>query len=497
LRSIARDEWVSCPLDEITWLDRSTLSANEDVTLHRAPRCAGLRHVHHQWELFSRDTTYQVYLAPDADGAAPSAEVVQRTARYVLPVAPASYEARPVVLEEGRWLVSVAAWVLRLRLEMPAVSDADPDEPDDDREAATQAGELVRMSGASGRAAVAGVRAYFERNAMARLAMAYYYQEFILGRPAPQNVPMMNVVIALNLSGEGAVSDYKKLLQGIIWSERGHARDLAGFLLVNGLLTPADLDEARRVAAENERNGVCEIARQRLRYHPRSRQLPGLKTEGLCLLGHARRACVVAWLLAAGPGPPWPRRALARPRRALDAGPALFGVPDTLTGAPYCCTATASPPRVPAHRAAGRDEAAGVAWRYQTWARRWRRRPGRGSASRTRPGMRCTRRRPVPGAGTAPPGGAPLGEGPGRVPVAGLVWLKPAEPARFCYRMRLRRGTARHALAGALPAYAPDLSPVEGTRSSMNSGLGNLTARGRRRSRSSRCRRAGWPAWRR
>lgn len=273
LQSAALDEWVSCPLDEITWLDRSLLSGNEDVTLHRAPRCAGLRYVHHRWELFSRDTTYQVYVAPDADGTRPSPDDVQRAARYVLPVAPASYEARPVVLEEGRWLVSIAAWVLRLRLDMPTASGADPAEPDDDSEASTQAGSLVRLSGASGQAAVAGVRAYFERNATARLAMAYYYQEFILGMPAPQSVPMMNVVIALNLSGEGAISDYKKLLQGIIWSERGHARDLAGFLLVNGLLTPADLEQARRTAAENERNGVCEMARQRLRYHPKGRQL--------------------------------------------------------------------------------------------------------------------------------------------------------------------------------------------------------------------------------
>jgi hypothetical protein len=269
-----RDEWVSCPLDEITWLDRSMLSGNEDLTLHRAPRCAGIRYVHHRWELFSRDTTYQVYLAPDADGTRPGADDVQRTARYVVPVAPASYEARPVVLEEGRWLVSVAAWVLRLRLERPAVSDADPAEPDDDKEETTQAGDFVRMPGASGQAAVAGVRAYFERNATARLAMAYYYQEFILARPAPQSVPMINVIIALNLSGEGAVSDYKKLLQGIIWAERGHARDLAGFLLANGLLTSADLELARRIAAENERNGVCEMARQRLRYHPKGRQLP-------------------------------------------------------------------------------------------------------------------------------------------------------------------------------------------------------------------------------
>ena len=100
--------------------------------------------------------------------------------------------------------------------------------------------------------------------------MAYYYQEFILGRPAPQPVPMINVVIALDLSGEGTVSDYKKLLQGLIWQERGHARDLAGFLFGNGLLTPADLEEARRVAEENERAGICERARLRLKYRPRA-----------------------------------------------------------------------------------------------------------------------------------------------------------------------------------------------------------------------------------
>ena len=122
LWSAASGEWVSCPPDEITWLDRRTLSGDEDVTLHRAPRCAGLRYVHHRWELFSRDTTYRVYLAPDADGPALdqsarddpapdvttlSAKDVQRAARHVLPVAPAHYEALPVTLAEGSWLVSV------------------------------------------------------------------------------------------------------------------------------------------------------------------------------------------------------------------------------------------------------------------------------------------------------------------------------------------------------------------------------------------------------
>ena len=274
LWSTACDEWVSCPPDEVTWLDRSTLSDNEDLTLHRAPRCAGLRHVQRRWELFSRDMTYQVYLAPDTAGAPLSAEAVRRSARHVLPVARESYEARPVVLDQGLWLVSVAAWVLRLRLDLPTETGVDATDTGGDQQPVTRANETVRPGAAAGatrKDAVARVLGYFERNATARLAMAYYYQEFILGFSAPQTVPMLNVVIALNLSGEGAVSDYKKLLQGFIWSERGHARDLTGFLLANGLLTPADLNEARLLAEQNERNGVCEMARKRLRYRPKSK----------------------------------------------------------------------------------------------------------------------------------------------------------------------------------------------------------------------------------
>jgi hypothetical protein len=271
LWSAARGEWVSCPPDEITWLDRRTLSGDEDLTLHRAPRCAGLRYVHHRWELFSRDTTYRIYLAPYVAGAPLSAEAVERTARHVLPVAPARYEALPITLTEGSWLVSVGPWVLRLRLDVADRPPAEPRLPDDGKQLTTRAGTIVRRSGGAGEDAVARVRGYFERNTTARLTMAFYYQEFILGLSAPQTVPMINVVIALDLSGEGAVSDYKKLLQGFIWKERGHARDLADFLLANGLLTPADLDEARRVAAENERKGVCEIARQRLQYRPKDK----------------------------------------------------------------------------------------------------------------------------------------------------------------------------------------------------------------------------------
>jgi hypothetical protein len=269
LWSAALGEWVSCRPDEITWLDRRLLSGDEDLTLHRAPRCAGLRYVHHHWELFSRDTTYRVYLAPRAPGTPMLAEAVRRTASHVLPAAPARYEAQPVTLAEGSWLVSIGAWVVGLRLDTAARTQADPAVKDADQSPTTRAGTIVRRVTEPGEDAVARVRAYFGRNATARLAMAYYYQEYILGLAAPQTVPMMDVVIALNLSGEGAVSDYKKLLQGFIWKERGHARDLADFLLANGLLTPADLDDARQAAAANERNGVCEMARQRLQYRPK------------------------------------------------------------------------------------------------------------------------------------------------------------------------------------------------------------------------------------
>jgi hypothetical protein len=268
LWSVKRGEWTNCPHEEITWLDRGLLSDNEDLTLHRAPRCAGLRYVHRGWELFSRDTSHQVYLAPDVAGPVPGPDMVRQTASQVLPVAPARYEALPVALDGGGWLVSVGSWVVRLRHE---AEERPPVEParGGDGGGITRESEYTPRGRATGDDAVVRVRSYFQRNASARLAMAYYYQEFILGRPAPQLVPMINVVTALDLSGDGAVSDYKKLLQGFIWQERGHARDLAGFLLGNGLLTPADLDEARRVAEENERAGISERARQRLKYRPK------------------------------------------------------------------------------------------------------------------------------------------------------------------------------------------------------------------------------------
>jgi hypothetical protein len=268
LWSVELGEWVNCPPDEITWLDRRLLSGDEDLTLHRAPRCAGLRYLNHRWELFSRDTTYRVYLAPEAAGTPLRAQAVQRAACQVLPMAPVRYETLPVALATGSWLVSVGTWVLRLRLDGPARPHPNP-ASDGEGLPTARAGTVTRRGSEPAEDAVARVRGYFVRHPTARLTMAYYYQEFIGGLAAPQATPMTEVVIALNLSGVGAVSDYKKLLQGFIWAERGHARDLADFLLANGLLTPADLDEARQAAADNERSGVCELARQRLQYRPK------------------------------------------------------------------------------------------------------------------------------------------------------------------------------------------------------------------------------------
>ena len=265
--------WVDCPADEVTWLDRGLLSGNRDLTLHRAPRCAGLRYVHRQWELFSRDTTHEVYLAPHEDETPLDHEAVEAAARHVLPVAPAQhYETLPVVLEDGGWLVSVGTWVLPLRLEAPALDRGRPpaarggEQPPTQGEEARAGGLTARRGGPRRPEAAADVRAYFDRNGTARMAMAFHYQEYILGLPAPQPVPMTEVAIAFDLSGEGAVSDYKKLLQDLIWKERGHPRELAEFLLANGLLTRADLELARKTAMANERSGKSELTRRRLQY---------------------------------------------------------------------------------------------------------------------------------------------------------------------------------------------------------------------------------------
>ena len=276
--SARQRDWLSCPPDEITWLDRKLLSAGQDPTLHRSPRCAGLRYVHYRWELFSRDTTHKVYLAPFAAESAADYRAVQATARHVLPMAPAAYETLPVRLEDGSWLVSVGKWVLPLNIDVPADRSDNPTVPHStDQPRTQQERHLDYRPAAPGDGtpplpdAAGKVRAYFDRNDTACMAMAFYYQQFILGAVAPQEVPMVEVAIALDLNGEGTVSDYKKELQRRIWNEQRHQRDLAEFLLANGLISHADLARANRAAVANELSGKSEMARERLRYRPRKK----------------------------------------------------------------------------------------------------------------------------------------------------------------------------------------------------------------------------------
>ena len=269
IRSPADGDWLSCSPSEIVWLDRRLLSGGRDRTLHRAPRCPGLRRASREWELFSRDTTHQVYLASHAEGQPLRYQAVRAAARHVLPVASARFEPVPVPLADGTWAVSIGAWAVLLRVEVSS-STGGAALPDDQLE--TDYNRIVPAAAAGTPPlpdAAARVRAFFAHNDRARMAMAYYYREFILGAAAPQEVPMPIVAAALNLTGQGAVSDYKRKLQDCIWNEQGHQRELAGFLLTNSLINLADLEEARRAALANELNGQVDEARRRLRYRPR------------------------------------------------------------------------------------------------------------------------------------------------------------------------------------------------------------------------------------
>jgi len=265
-------DWFSCSPDQITWLDRTTLSAGRDPTLHRSPRCPGLRYVHYRWELFSRDTTHAVYLAPYKDGSPGHFKEVQAQAVSTLPPALPRFETHPLELTEGAWVVSVGKWILPLRI---STSEDDPPEPEErvgtvlGPTKENTVGAAAQAPGSASPAlpdAVSKVDAYFKRNGLARMALAYYYRDYILGTVAPRTTAMIDVAIALDLSAEGTVGEFKKELQRRIWNEQHHQRELAQFLLANGLIGRPDLDRALRVAAANEASGRTKVARERLNY---------------------------------------------------------------------------------------------------------------------------------------------------------------------------------------------------------------------------------------
>jgi hypothetical protein len=259
-------DWASCPPDQITWLDRATLSAGQDPTLHRSPRCPGLRHVHYRWELFSRDTTHAVYLAPYADGSPGHFREVQAQAVSTLPPALPRFETHPVQLAEGDWVISVGKWTLPLRITQDDPQPEDQPGPAGDEKNTVGPAQMPGGTRPPLPDAVSRVEAYFKRNALARMAIAYYYRDYIIGTVAPQAVPLIDVAIALDLSSEGTIGEFKKELQRRIWNEQHHQRQLAQFLLANGLIGRPDLDRALRVAAANEASGRTKIARERLGY---------------------------------------------------------------------------------------------------------------------------------------------------------------------------------------------------------------------------------------
>jgi hypothetical protein len=269
---------LNCPLDETTWLDRRVLSAGIDPTLHRAPRCPGVRYMDNQWGLINRDSSHEVFVAPPVADVGLQAEAVQKAARHVLPRALDGFERYPVTLATGVWLVCVGKWPLQLFVNVPAYGGNDLATLGAAAQASTvggttalQASPHLRHQNPARPDAVSKVRAYLDRSKQGRLALAYYYQRYILADLAPQPVRMAEVASALDLAGGATISDYKKELQRLIWGEQGHQHELAEFLIANDLIGRADLDRANQIAADHEREGKAESARQRLRYRPSPR----------------------------------------------------------------------------------------------------------------------------------------------------------------------------------------------------------------------------------
>jgi hypothetical protein len=273
---------------EVTWIDRALLSNNTDLTLHRRPRCPGLRYVDHQWELFNRDADHSVYIAPYFADEPRTFRNVRRRASRVMPVARSAYEPVPWVLEPGRWLISVGQWVVRLTLvtaetrpggrEADTLTGSSHGPTTQMRPQAPGEAGPARLGGSPRPDALARTRDYFGRHEIVLLAIAYYYRDFILNRYGresgvpidPQTVPIIEVAVDLNLPSDSSVSEYKKELQRCIWGTTGgHQRELAEYLLNNGLISPIELDRAQDLARRNAAAGLDEQARRRFSYKPR------------------------------------------------------------------------------------------------------------------------------------------------------------------------------------------------------------------------------------
>jgi len=280
--SPAGGQRVPCPPDDITWIGRALLSGGRDRYLHRGIVCAGLRYVAHRWELFNRDTGQEIYLARRHPRTPPSAQVARATAEHVIPPATPRLEPYPVRLDEGEWLVGIGMYSVVLFVGVPPRDDDSPSwtsrqarpalipAVDGEREQDGPSETTFRSDGEPPVAdAVSRVRAYFDKRGLVQMAIAFYYQEVIRNKVPAQEVPMLDVAVALNLTSGSAIADYKKELQRLIWNEpSGHQRELAGFLVNSGLIDQSVLNRAVQLARANERTGKIRDARQRLEYRP-------------------------------------------------------------------------------------------------------------------------------------------------------------------------------------------------------------------------------------
>jgi len=278
--SPACGQYLYCPPDDITWIGRKLLSASQDRHLHRGIVCAGVRYVAHRWELFNRDTDREIYLARRMPGMPPSAKFARSAAQLVLPAATPRLEPYPVPLDEGEWLVAIGAWSVLLFVGVPLRDDdlpsksgrhAQPAPPADNDQEESRPGEsTLKADGDLPLAdAVSRVRAYFDRHRLVQMAMAYYYQDYIRNKVAAQEVTMLEVAVALNLTNQTTIADYKKELQKLIWNQPSrHQRELPEFLINSCLIDYSVLNRALQLALANERTGKTTVARQRLEYRP-------------------------------------------------------------------------------------------------------------------------------------------------------------------------------------------------------------------------------------
>ncbi|WP_435860567.1 IS630 family transposase [Streptomyces prasinus] len=245
-----------------------------------------------------------------------------------------------------------------------------------------------------------------------------------------------------------------------------------------------------------------------------------------CRLGPARRGKLAAMLEQGPAAHGWDEDQVWTGARAATLIGRTFHLSYSVSGATRLMHRLGFTPQMPVRRAAERDETAVTAWREGTWPEvKTRAATGGWICFEDEAGRQ---QRPPTGRTWGRRGHTPVvtvsGRRSGRISLAGLIALRPGSRTRLCYRLRVhhgRRGERRglseadymrlvdgaHQLLRApivlvwdrlgthvsktmrqlvaarswltvflLPAYAPELNPVEGVWAHCWHGLANLTA---------------------